>query len=158
MNGKFSAQKLLSVNNRRSQFWLGRKQDEQPGHKDTEAPDSIITVQWCLQHHPTCTKPSRWQPWGLQKALPIITMLMITFGISFWGQETQHFLWASPCPPLLLEVLKLAWATLPASQRSPRGQVRPRWGLPTAHQNKGITCNSWSPKAELAQAGYRIFC
>lgn len=41
-NGKFSAQKLLSASNRRFQPWLGRKQDEQPGHKDTEAPVTLI--------------------------------------------------------------------------------------------------------------------
>lgn len=89
----------------------------------------MITVQWCCQHHPTSTRPSRWQPLGLHKTLPFI---VVTTRISFWGQEAQHFLWASPCSPLLLEVLKLAWPTLPHSQpqgvRSDQGEAFP---LPT---------------------------
>lgn len=57
---------------------------------------------------------------GLQRALPS-TIIMATARTSVWGQETQHLLSASPCFPLLLEVLKLAWPTLPPSHYEPQG-------------------------------------
>lgn len=151
-------------------FYQSITGDFSPGLKENRMNNQVTGTQqhlWPWLHNQSAVvlpaSPHLYQTFemttlGLQKALPIITMIMVTARISFWGLETQNFLCASPCSPLFLEVLKLAWATLPPSHRSPRGSGQIKVKPSHCSPNKGITCNSWSPEAELAQTGYRGIC